>query len=761
MFKQFIKASNEYCTKERYVPAPYIRRGFELDFVPTEAKITIATPGFYELYVNGKNITKGALAPYISNPDLMVCYDEYDVLPYLKEGKNAIGVILGNGFANQMISKWNFCDAPFRAPITVALNLTAKGNGAEFSLDADESFKTYPSHIIFDMYRYGTHCDARAAVDGWCEADFDDSKWKNVLLADAPKGDIIKCTAHPVTSRGELTPVSIEKQENFSYYKDAIVNGKDTPETMVESGYLYDFGINTSGVCRLKIKGKRGQKIILRHGESLVDGKFNVNSTYFTPASSPDYGDHIFLFQTDVYILRGGEEEIWIPEFTYHGFRYVFVEGITEEQATKDLLTYIVLSSDVKKRADFNCSDEILNKLYAMAINADLSNFHYFLTDCPHREKNGWTGDASVSAEQVFMTFDCADSLKLWLKSMQYSQCEDGMLPCIVPTATWGYTWGNGPTWDAASVNIPYAAYKYDGRLDVFEDSAKMIDKYLHYIAGRRDEKGLIACGLGDWCQPGKLIVPIKAPLELTDSGAIFDIATKSALMFEKLGLKKEAEYAKGLAEELRAAIRSELIDYETMSAAGNCQTSQCFLISLGIFTPEEYKKAYARLIEIIDENGRKLDTGVIGLRHIFEVLIKGGDAELALELIKNKEEPSYGAMLERGATALCEALEDGTVNASQNHHFFGDFIRVFTKCFAGIDVNPTLECANEIVFSPIVTGSLDFVNAEYKGVIGGWKRTDGKVVAYIDMPEDFHGSFVYGGESKKLSAGHNEFILN
>ena len=231
--------------------------------------------------------------------------------------------------------------------------------------------------------------------------------------------------------------------------------------------------------------------------------------------------------------------------------------------------------------------------------------------------------------------------------------------------------------------------------------------------------------------------------------------------MFEKLGLKEEAEYARGLAKELLEAIRAELIDYSTMTAAGDCQTSQCFLLSIGVFTPDEYGKAYARLIEIIERDGRKLDTGVIGLRHIFEVLIKGGDTELALELIKNKEEPSYGAMIERGATALCESLEDGTINASQNHHFFGDIIRVFTKCLAGLDINPTLTDANEIIFSPTVTESLDFTEASFMSIRAGWRRVNGTVRAFVYLPSGYRGTFVYGNEKVTLTSGHNEFTIN
>ncbi len=763
MFKNFIKASNEYTTYEKIIPAPYLRRAFELDFVPECAKVKIATPGFYELYINGKNITKGALAPYISNPDHMVCYDEYDIASLLKKGKNAVGIILGNGFSNQTVEKWDFDKCPFRAPVSAALTLSVSGEGKSLTIDSDESFKVHSSPIIYDMYRNGTHYDARLEIEGWADGDFDDAEWESAMIAPFPKGEIIPCTAHPITARGILKPVSIEKQEDFCYYKTYYYGGDDVEITRVKSGYLYDFGLNTAGVCRLKIKGERGQKITLRHGERLdADGKFNINTTYFGFDNNKEYKKYVADFQMDEYTLKGGEEEIFVPQFTYHGFRYVFVEGITEEQATKDLLDYIILSSDIKKRANFVCSDTTLNTLYDMAINADLSNFHYFMTDCPHREKNGWTGDASVSADQVHLSFDCADSFKLWMRSMRHSQTKEGMLPGIVPTDSWGYEWGNGPMWDSAAINIPYSAYKYDGRLDVFEENAEMIDKYLHYIATRRDKKGLIACGLGDWCQPGRFFTgePIKSPLELTDSVTTYDTAKKAAFLFGKIGKAEEARYAEGLAAELKTAVRENLIDFETMTAAGNCQTSQVYLIITGIFNADEYERAYKKLIEIINADGRKITTGMIGIRYIFEVLMLGGDMELALELISREDEPSYASIIKRGATALCEALEDRTYNSSENHHFFGDIIRTFTNYIAGLRPNPNMKNTNELLFSPIIPDSIDFAEAEYKGARAGWKRNGESIIAYIDVPESFCGSFVYGGTSKRLEVGHNEFIL-
>ena len=755
MFQKFIKVGNEYTTKEKYIPAPYIRKSFKLDFIPDKVNVCICTPGFYTIYINGKDITKGFLAPYISNPDELVCYDEYDISEYVQKGKNCIAFILGNGFANQTVDEWDFSKASFRAPLSASLYLKAESDGREFVLESDESFKTHPSPIIYDMYRDGTHYDARLEIAGWNLPDFVDDGWSNVLLADSPKGEIIKCIAHPIKKQYELKPVKIALQEKFCFFRDY-------PESYVEKGFMYDFGMNRAGVCRLKIKGKKGQKIIIRHGETVTDeGNFCINSVYLPRA---DFMDRMNLFQTDVYILKGEEEENFIPPFTYHGFRYALIEGITEEQATEDLLTYIVFNSDVKRRTYFECSDETVNKLYDMAIASDLSNLHYFPTDCPQREKNGWTGDISTSAEQFSLHFDYCDTMKLWLKSVEYAQ-RDGCLPGIVPTTGVFYDWGNGPVWDSACVNVPYYCYKYDGRKDILEQSAGTIIKYLRYVAGRRDEKGFVTFGLGDWSQAGSLLEEgIETPLAVTGTGTVYDISRKASFIFDILGFDEEKAFADKLALEARESMRTHLIDYETMTVAGNFQTAQALFLSLGIFEDNEYERAYNRLLELIEEKGRHLHCGVVGLRHIIEVLFANGDADLALEMMCKKTSPSYGWLIEQGGTSLFEILEDTEINKSQNHHFLGDYIRVLVSYMAGIKVNPYLRDINEIVISPVIPDCISSVKGSYeteKGtVFAEWRKIGEKLEFVIENAGCSKVSFEFKGQKLNIANGEKKQIV-
>ncbi len=749
--KTFIRATKEYCSIATPVAAPIIRKGFELDFMPEKAEIKVCVSGFYHLYVNGERITKGELAPFINNPNHILYYDEYEIAGKLNKGKNAIAVILGNGFMNQDVDSWDFAKASFRSAPCTAITLEISGEGKKLQIESDDTFKVHPSPILFDMYRYGVIYDAREEIDGSFDGEFDDSQWDNAMVCEPPMGDITLCTALPVTTQYELKPVSKERQRDFHYLIDK--DGTPFECTYVKDGWLYDFGLNCAGVVRLKIKGERGQKITLRHCEALRDGLFNINSIFTIKEGLERF---IHLHQADTYILKGGEEEIFVPAFTYHGFRYVLVEGITPEQATDDLVTYQVMNTDIRKRASFESSNDILNTLFDMGIRADMSNFHHFPTDCPHREKNGWTGDASVSAEQLLLNFDCSENFKVWLESARYAQIESGQIPGIIPTDTWGYKWGSGPVWDSAIVNLPYYSYKFDGRIDVFSENADMISRYLKYIAGKRDEKGLIACGLGDWCQPGSDNIRISSPLCFTDSAQIMETAEKSAFLFDVIGRADDKAYALKLRDALKCAIRENLINFETMTVAGACQTSQAVSLYLGIFNDDEKDRAYTRLLDFIREKDYHLDCGMVGLRYIFHVLFDNGDGEIALKMITRPDGPSYGNMIALGGTALFEATEQNGVQESQNHHFYGDILNLFISKMTGLRINPNMNDINEVEIIPNLPESIDFAKASYDFKSGTLsvevKKENGKLSVKVNAPDGVHGNVYANGVKTQIN---------
>lgn len=757
---QYISAGIEQFTLKTTPPAPYIRKVFDLRAKPEKAMIRITTNGFYRLYINGVEITKCPLAPYISNSDDVIYYDDYEVTQYLTEDKNAIGVILGNGHANPFWHALGLHNSfKVGAPVKMALELTAD----DFFLESDASFKTHPSPMVRDVYRYGVHYDARLEIDGWNLPDFDDSGWEHVCEAHAPSGKLLPCKADLIVQREERKPVRIELQKDFYYLHDSLA-AHSTPifESYVQSGYLFDFGINTAGLVRLRIKGERGQKITMRFGEKLYhDGKFNLNSVYTVKEGVEQYVD---ILHTDTYVLKGGEEEVYVPFFTYHGFRYVFVEGLKPEQATQELLTYLVMNSDVKRRADFRCSDETFNMLYQMGINSDLSNFWYFPTDCPHREKSGWTNDMSMSMEQFLLNLDCSDSLRVWLDGYLADQREDGTLSAIIPTVgefSRGY---NGVLSDSNLVNIAYYCYKFDGRVDILAHTAEAIRKYLNYSMSSRDERGLVSNSLNDWAQPGRNM-GIKTDRALLDSTLLIDMANKCTFLFRVLGDERWATVCEHFADELRTAVRTHLIDFETMGTYDGAQTAQALALQTGIFTKEEYPAAYQELIARIAKKHNHVYCGMAGLRYIFHVLCDNGDADLAHTMIARPDAPSYGNMITRGATALCECLEDNRFNQSENHHFFGDILNLFISDYAGLRVNPNMDNCNEVLIKPSFASSLRWAEASYTTKHGTvttkWERTENGYDISVFIPQGVTGSICINEKISLLPMGASLWHIN
>ena len=713
--KHFIRAGEAFNTFEAHVPAPYFRKTFTLE-AAARGSLLIGACGFYEVYINGRRITKGAMAPYISNPDDMVYFDSYEVS--LGRGKNVIAVLLGNGFQNNPGGyTWDFDKGDFRGAPQFALRLTC---GDAVILESDESFKTAPSPIIFDDYRFGEHYDANLELPGWNAPDYDDSAWRNAVPAPQPRGEARLCEAEPIVVTHEMSPVEILACDDGSF--------------------IYDFGLNCAGVCRLKVKGEKGQRIELQHGERLIDGKMDILRIWFLKKQE-DYDRDKQIVHKDIYICKGGEEEVYTPGFTYHGFRYVTVTGITPAQATKDLLTYVVMNSDVKFCGGFGTSHPTVNKLQELTVRSDLSNFYYFPTDCPQREKNGWTADAALSAEQMLLNLTVQNSYREWMRNICKAQNDTGALPGIIPTSGWGFHWGNGPAWDSVLVYLPYYTYLYRGDQQIVRECAPAFMRYLHYLTTRNDEKGLISIGLGDWCHV-RTRRP-KAPLVVTDTIMSLDIASKMAFLLQELGMAHQSRFAFAIAADYRAAFRKYLIDFNTMTVEGACQTCQAMALHYGLFEPEEEQQAFQRLLEMIREQEDFMDVGVLGGKVLFHVLTKFGYTDLALKLMTRPEYPSYGNWVAQGATSLWEDFMEDP--ASMNHHFWGDISAWFIKTLAGICYNPKGNDWKQVDICPHFPAEMKDASAWFDSNHGkiesNWVREGEKIRLAVTVPEGMHGT--------------------
>lgn len=743
--KGFIRRSESFCTQKHFIPAPYFRRTF--DVPPSDeiksAVLMICGLGFYEVHLNGVDITKGYLAPYRSNLDAYVYYDRYEIKNKLCHNKNVLAVILGNGFQNSMVTNWDFDQAVWRgAPILSFCLEIEYTSGKKQTIVSDEQTKTADSPIIFNDLHFGEYYDARLEIPNWNTIEFDDSGWDYAEKAPEPHGLPRLCTVEPIIARGELKPTTI---------------------TEYDGGYVYDFGVNDAGVCRLSLTGAKGQKVLLQHFEKMVDGKPFFDNIKF---------DVEQRFQEDEYTCSGNGKEIHIPRFTYHGFRYVFVTGITKEQANDGLLTFILLSSDIKRIGEFVCSDPIANKIQEATIRSDYSNFYYFPTDCPQREKNGWTADASLSIEQMLLNMSPERSLKEWLINIYQAIDQTGRVPGIIPTVGWGYDQLNGPAWDCVIVNLPYYLYIYRGDKSILEDLKIPLMRYLTYLYTLLNKDDLIEYGLGDWCQVNtKTEDAFETPEIVTNSIITVDIAEKASFIYEVLKMEEQKEYALKLAKKIKKAIRNKLYDTKQAIALCNTQTAQAMALYYNIFTLDEKPKAVQNLVKMIKDNDEFMKVGVLGGKVIFRVLAENGYADLAYHMITRQEFPSYGNWIQRGATTLWELFSlDDTAKGSLNHHFWGDVSAWFYTYLAGIKINPNKESVKEVNISPCFVKKLDYVKASHYLSSGKlmveWQRKEDRLFLHIDCPKSVKGKiilndgYVFDNETFSKSISSGEYII-
>ena len=705
--RRFICSGAGISTFEKYSPAPCMRKKVILAEKPEKAELLFSGIGYYRLFVNGEELTRGHISPYTSNTDKLVYFDKYDLTSRLTEGENVIAFILGNGMRNPLgnvfLAESRFVGEPCAAFV---LELTGKDGKSE-KVEADETVKTFPSPILFNDLRIGERYDARLETElsGWTLPGFDDTSWKNAQRCEMPRGDHKITECPPIKKRRTLQPVSIIKEGD---------------------GFIYDFGRNGAGIVCVRGNFEAGRRLVLEFAELLVDGKM---FTFALKILDPSVGLG-YTHQTVDYTCSGGAFE-YRPSFTYEGCRYIKITGVTAEEATEDLLTFEHMSTDVAERGTFFCSDPVLNKLQQITREATYSNLFHIPTDCPHREKHGWTADAAVSAVHMLMNLECDDVLTEWMNNVALAQNECGAMPGTVPSATdWGFDSWNGPAWDCALTEVPYRLWELRGDLRAASAVRSAVFRYIPYILGRRDANGLVGIGLGDWVAPHEII---KAPLELTDTIMCYDFCNKAAALYRVLGDREMADFCLCISRSFRDAVRNNLIDHENVLASGDCQTSQAMCVYYNIFSEDEKERAVQNLVKIIERDAEYIDTGVLGVRVIFRVLADYGFSDLAYKMIRRPDGPSYGNMIKRGDTTLAEDFltEYERIN-SRNHHFLGDISAWFMSYICGIRINPeaeedlrlvidgsaprvSAEGFNSINIFPSIPKDIEFAEASYK----------------------------------------------
>lgn len=690
-------------------PAPLFRKEFVIQKKIAKAVAFVTGLGYFELYVNGEKVGDDVLVPnqtnYGKRPGLIdaglplkddfreyrVMYLAYDVTKMLRNGTNVVGSILGNGFYNPSKSWAEGYGSPrFLGQIHIAYT-----DGTEDVIVSDQTWKASKSAILMDMVYYGEHYDARLEQPGWCSPGFDDSKWEPVAKRKAPEGKLVTQTSEPDKVTLRIPPRSIEKT--------------------AEGNYKVDFGVEISGRLRLNdISGPAGQKIEIKY----------LCNTYS--------GDNS-------YICKGGGTESYASRFNWFVFSAVEITNWPGELKPENL-TAEAVNTSIEESAKFETSNSLFNDINKAWKRSQLDNMHGGIaSDCPHRERSGYTGDGQVACVTVMHNFAAQSFYHKWIQDMLGAQNEEtGYVPNGAP---WQPGCGGGVAWGAAIAIMPWEFYLHYGDLDMLQDNYEGMKGYIRYMESwvgqdgimfsqrpGKDGKPLQWFNLGEWSAPGKTV-----PDNMVHTFYFWRCADLTAKTARAMHKTDEANQYAELAERTREAFHKKFFDAQNGtygSGGGNI-----FALKMGV-PADQYDKVVSALRADIKANDGHLDTGIFGTQFFFEVLSENGMHGLAYEAMNKRTMPSFGYGLAQGATTTWEQWNGEN---SQNHPMFGGGLVWFYRKLAGMNADPDQPGYRHIIFKPQPVADLQYVtystNTSYGEAGINWKNKDGKFLMDITVP--------------------------
>jgi alpha-L-rhamnosidase len=698
---------------------PLFRKEFLIKKRVSSAQLFISGLGQYEASINGAKIGNSFLAPGWTDYDESVLYNVYDLTNQLKPGKNAIGVIVGNGFHNINRERYRKLVIAYGMPKMIAkLKITYSDNTEEIIVSGAD-WKYAPSPVTFTSIYGGEDYDAQLEQKGWNSPVFNDANWSNSLLVEVPKGKLLAETDYPLKVMEVISVKKISEQ----------APGKQ----------LYDFGQNASGILELKVKGKKGQVIKLTPGELITkDNKINQRAS----------GSPYFL----TYTLKGEGVETWRPQFTYYGFRYCMVEGAIPAPQTKEKkapsgdlpvmsdLKFLHTRNSSPQTGTFTCSNDQFNQTYNLINWAIRSNTQSVVTDCPHREKLGWLEQTFLMGGSMFYNYDLYLLFDQTVKNMMDAQTANGLIPDIAPEYTeFGGGFRDSPEWGSAGVILPWMIYQWYGDKEVMKSAYPMMRKYVDYL-GTTAKDHIISHGLGDWYDLGPKF-PGQAQLtpKAVTATAIYyyDIKLLSQ-MAEILDNKEDAAQLSALAFRVKNAFNDKFFNAKTNVYSTGSQTAMSMPLCVGLV--EEYKRAdvLKNLVDSINKSGKALTAGDIGFHFLVKALEEGGASQLLYDMNYRNDIPGYGFQLKKGATALTEswaALEE----VSNNHLMLGHLMEWFYTGLGGIKQDPQSVAFRNIVIRPETVGDISTARASYQSPFGviksEWTKKDGNFTLKVEIP--------------------------
>ena len=708
--------------EKRVLPARMLRKEFSAGDSIKRATVYFSGLGLSELYVNGAKVSSEKTANDVLSPGLTdyskrVLYVAYDVTDRVEAGKNAVGLLLGNGRYWAPRTKDPFPTRNFGYPKSRLQLEIEYADGKRDLVSSDATWKLTTDGPIRANNEYdGEVYDATAEQQGWSQPGFDDSRWHPVQIVDAPQGRMSAQMAEPLRVTETLKPVKV---------------------TQLRPGvFIYDMGQNMVGWCRIQVHGPRGTQIVLRHAETLKpDGSLYVANLRSAKA-------------TDSYTLKGGGREDWQPRFTYHGFRYVEMTGFP---GTPDLsaIEGQVVHDDMERTEDFTSSNDMLNRIHHNMFWGIRGNYRSIPTDCPQRdERQGWLGDRSVVSLSETYFYNVAAFYSKWTDDIADSQTDVGGVPDVSPN--YWKMYNNDVTWPSTFIQVP--AMLYDQYADLRAIRAHY-DAMKLWVAHTRTfmKDGLLPKDTyGDWCVPPEdpKLIHSKDPARQTDGTLLatayfFLINSRMAHFAQLLGREPEAAQFTRIAEELKAAFNRTYFHPESGWYANNTQTANILPLAFGM-TPASDT---GRVVQALADNIRlksdgHVGTGLVGSQWLMRTLTENGLGGVALEIATQPTYPGWGYMVSKGATTIWELWNGDTADPAMNsgNHVMqmGDLGVWMYEDLAGIRSDPEQPGFKHILLHPHPVDGLSFVRASHRSLYGKigseWHRDGNRLTLAVTI---------------------------